>query len=1120
MKSIMKAFLAVVLGAFSVVSCLDETMQMTPEVPEGAVSYTAYVDGRDTKAELDGNVSMWKGEEWIQIVGRNGNYWFNADVASPSASAVFTYNGNNGQFKENDVMAVYPAGSVNYGKDFENMVLTNVTVPSEQTPKAGTYDSNAAVAVAYATGNTLKFKNVVSLLKFKMGSDGVKNVTIWGDVPSGDGAVVEEGTLYLKPNSNWTMGGARFAAYFWNSYGNTWMDMTSVSGHTDLYECVAPEGYPNVIFCRMNPNTTENNWDNRWDQTVDLTISGSNNHFTVNDGDWNSASGSWSTFHAVARNGISGTGKVAYNNGNPVMTGASNNYVSMNGTFIKGKTYYIAIAPIVFENGFTMEFSNDGDYNKYEVKSTTKRVEFKRNTIYDLGTLVSGNETGFFTDPAVPDADQPCTVFYRPAASDDFYGYTEDLYAHIWLKDINGIDVPGCGTTWGDNDPKYKFTNEGANLWSLTLSPTIREWFGSGDSPLQTIGIIARTESTLDGEKIQTGDNFITVTDNRYGVETPLPEGMHHGINYNADGSVTLVLYDRDDNGKGKGYCYLLSDLSDWQRDPDYAMHRDDEEGVWWITLNDLDPDKEYKFQYSFGATSFDDRRTFDPYTEILYDAYNDQWIKDDVYPGLGSYSTTGFISAFQINRPEYNWKVADYQIEDENDLVIYELLLRDFTDNAYGEGNIKAAMEYLDYLDNLGVNAIELMPVQEFEGNDSWGYGTHAYFALDKVYGTREAYKEFIDACHQRGMAVFFDVVYNHATGAHPYAALYWDDGAGNVTEDNPWFFVNPTHPYNVYHQWNHSNPMFREYVKKSLEYLIKEYKVDGFRFDLTKGFMPGSGDVEAYNSERVSYLKEYRNHIKSVDPNAVMICEHFVWSENNELGKAGIKVWQNMNHSFKESAMGWMSNASFDGLVDNSLPFGMLVGYMESHDEERTMAAAEQYGADRVKASYELRLDRAGINAAFLLLTQGPKMIWQFGELGYDYSIEHNGRTGKKPWKTEEYLADQHRKDLYDTYAMILEFRGNNPRFFDSDAQFSYAMGGYNTVERHIYAKDGNGKRFALFGNFGAGSQNISITLPAGGSWYQYDNGAEWKGQTHTTNMAEGQFYLLVNDKSLCRK
>ena len=1115
MKSMMKAFLAVVSGALSMVSCLNETMQLAPEVPESAVSYTAYVDGQDTKAELDGNVSMWKGDEWIQIVGRNGNYWFNADVASPSTSAVFTYNGDNGKFNENDVMAVYPAGSVNYGKDFENMILTNVTVPVEQTPTVDSYDPNAAVAVAYTTGNTLKFKNAVSLLKFKMGSDGVKNVTVWGDIPeSGRAAVCNQ--LYLTPNSNWVQSGARFAAYFWNNYGSTWEDMTLVAGKTDFYQCTAPSGYPNVIFCRMNPNTTDNDWNNKWDQTVDLTVpSDGKNHFKVNNGDWNYANGTWDSYQAVSRNGISGTGTLAYNDGNPVITGASSGYVSMTGTFIKGKTYYIAIAPVVFENGFTVEFSNDGNYNKYAVKSTSKKVQFKRNTIYDLGTLVSGHETGFFTDPAIPDADQPCTIFYRPASDENLYGTTDDLYVHIWLKDINGVDVDGCGSSWGDNDEKYRLAKTGDNLWSMTLSPTIREWFGSGETPLQTIGIIARNA----GADIQTADNFITVEDKRYGIETPLPEGMHHGINYNADGTVTLVLYDRDANGKGKGYCYLLSELSDWQRDPDYAMHRDEEQGVWWITLTDLDPNKEYKFQYSYGATSFDDRRTFDPYTEILYDAHNDQWIKGDVYPGLGNYSTTGFISAFQINRPEYDWKVEDYQIEDENDLVIYELLLRDFTDNAYGEGNIKAAMRYLDYLENLGVNAIELMPVQEFDGNDSWGYGTHAYFALDKVYGTREAYKEFIDACHQRGMAVLLDVVYNHATGAHPYAALYWDDGAGNVTASNPWFNVEATHPYNVYHQWDHSNPMFREYVKKNLEYLIKEYKVDGFRFDLTKGFMGNNNNVESYNAERVGYLKEYRNHIKSVDPNAVMICEHFVDSENYDLGKAGIKVWRNMNHSFKESAMGWMSDASFEGLVDGGLPFGTLVGYMESHDEERTMAAAEHFGADRVKSSYELRLDRAGINAAFMLLMPGPKMIWQFGEIGYDYSIEHNGRTGKKPWKTDEYLANQHRKDLYDTYAMILEFRGNNPRFFDMDAKFSWAVGGYDQVGRHIYCEVG-GKRFALFGNFGAGTQNISVTLPAGGTWYQYDNGAEWKGQSHSVSMAEGQFYLLVNDKSLCRK
>ena len=157
MKSMIKAFLAVVVGAFTFASCLDERVEVAPEMPEGVVSYTAYVDGSSTRTELSGNVSMWKGEEWIQIVGRNGNYWFNTNVSSPSASAEFTYNGDNGQFKENDVMAVYPAGSVNYGKDFENMVISNVTVPSEQVPVVDSYDPNAAVAVAYTTDKSLKF---------------------------------------------------------------------------------------------------------------------------------------------------------------------------------------------------------------------------------------------------------------------------------------------------------------------------------------------------------------------------------------------------------------------------------------------------------------------------------------------------------------------------------------------------------------------------------------------------------------------------------------------------------------------------------------------------------------------------------------------------------------------------------------------------------------------------------------------------------------------------------------------------------------------------------------------------------------------------------------------------
>lgn len=71
-----------------------------------------------------------------------------------------------------------------------------------------------------------------------------------------------------------------------------------------------------------------------------------------------------------------------------------------------------------------------------------------------------------------------------------------------------------------------------------------------------------------------------------------------------------------------------------------------------------------------------------------------------------------------------------------------------------------------------MGVDAIELMPVQEFDGNDSWGYNPCFFFALDKAYGTPKMYKDFIDACHRKGMAVILDVVYNHATGNMPLPA------------------------------------------------------------------------------------------------------------------------------------------------------------------------------------------------------------------------------------------------------------------------------------------------------------------------------------------------------------
>lgn len=824
--------------------------------------------------------------------------------------------------------------------------------------------------------------------------------------------------------------------------------------------------------------------------------------------------------------------------------------------------------------------------------------------------------SGITVDPAVPDADKACTIRFNPASGNPLYNHKGDLYAHL------GVIVEGewqfVPSEWGTTDEKVRFTEVEDNSWELKLEPSVREYFGSGEVPVNMIAIIVRDAA---GEvKSHEADQFCTVVDNKYFPEefTPhqvvfeaLPEGLEHGINYNADGSVSFVLYDKDKKGERFDYCYIVGDWNNWERVSEGAMKRDNGAGCWWITLDGFDADKEYRFQYRLGNPPASDVRVSDPYTEIVYDQWNDQYIQ-----GVPAFpeGAKGLVSAFQIDRPEYRWSNSDFKVEDKNDLVIYEMLFRDFTKSQ----NIEGAMAQLDYIEDLGVNAVQLMPIQEFDANLSWGYNPNHWFALDKFYGTREQYKEFIDECHGRGIAVIVDVVYNHATGQHPWTKMWWNGSA--TAENNPFFNVAPAHPFNVYHDMNHENAIVKEHVKRSLEYLLTEYDVDGFRFDLSKGFTQNMTDPDVaawghYDQSRVDILKGYADHIWSVNEDAVVIFEHLSdWDEEKVLAEHGMQLWRNVNHEYRTAVGG--GSGDFSNMYSTA-PFGGFVGYMESHDEERLcygvgedassitwgviglgddwnndkkMSAdgpffvvknvkaaagdrfkirkagewnnAYNYGAssDNYKLTagkgyvmtngsgskdmyvpaagtydiyfcpavetvwlmntgerpeepqveggagedpHEVAMRRAGASAAFFLTVPGPKMIWQFGEIGYDYSIEHNGRTGEKPVVTAEYMADPARKALYDTYAKLLQFRRENPRFFDKDAKFEWKP--KDTVKTIDCSADG--KKFHVVGNFGKTS--ATYTLP-GGNWTDYFDGESVSG---TVTLKQGEFKLLTN-------
>ena len=755
---------------------------------------------------------------------------------------------------------------------------------------------------------------------------------------------------------------------------------------------------------------------------------------------------------------------------------------------------------------FTVE-KNEGARRSTVVTFSSENSKDVQITVIQEKGEAPVEKTGLYADPERPDADQPCVLYYKADRESPFFDKSGDLYAHIGINEWAYVQAD-----WGQNIEKCKFQQtDTPNLWKLEVTPSVRTWFGAENDEVFRICIVVRN---VDGSA-QTADMFLAVEDSKNSfvpdevVEESVPAGAQHGINYNEDGSVTFVFYEKDKKDNRYDWCYLIGEFNGWERKSEYAMKRDESAGCWWITCNGFESGKEYMFQYMTGNDDVR-LRLSDPYSEITYSG-DDQWISSSTYPDLRQYpsETSGYVSAFEIGRTPYSW--TDFQIEDEDDLIIYELLLRDFTENGGKEGNLKNAMDRLDYLETLGVNAIELMPIQEFDGNDSWGYNPNHYFAMDKAYGTREMYKQFIDECHKRGIAVIIDVVYNHLTGNNAFDKMY-------PLNNNPFFNEFAPHPYSVFEDINHENDVIVNYIKRSLGYLLTEYNVDGFRFDLTKGFTNNKSNESTasnYDASRIAILKGYNDYIRSIDPNAVVILEHFCSdSEEKELAEAGMKVWRNVNYAYGQAAQGTRNDSGFGGLWtgSNGMKFGTYVGFMESHDEERNAYRQKTYGQAGVKGNLEMMMRRLELNAAFFLTVPGPKMIWQFGELGYDISIEDGGRTGRKAPKWE-YLDVPERKALYDTYCGLIKFRRDNPEFFDSTASFSWKVGTNDWDEGRFITCTAGNRSFVVVGNFTSEERTFTVEMPSAATWTDhFDRETSYEGDTLNLTLPAGEFRLLT--------
>jgi 1,4-alpha-glucan branching enzyme len=597
----------------------------------------------------------------------------------------------------------------------------------------------------------------------------------------------------------------------------------------------------------------------------------------------------------------------------------------------------------------------------------------------------------------------------------------------------------------------------------------------------------------------------------------PLPAGMQDGINYISPTSVTLVL-----RAPGKNLVTLIGEFNNWVQG---VMNKTPDGKFFWVTLTGLTAGTEYAYQYVVDGTI----KIADPYSEKILDPFNDGAISSATYPNLKPYPAgqSGMVGVFQTQQPAYTWAVNNFTKQDKRSLVIYEMLLRDFI-TAH---DFKTLKDTLSYLKRLGVNAIQVMPWTEFEGNNSWGYNTFQYFAPDKYYGPKNSLKEFIDSCHKNGIAVIMDIVLNHTYGPSPLRDLYFD--GSRPASGNPWYNSVAPHAFGFGDDFNHESPDTKYFFNRVLKHWVSEYKIDGYRIDFSKGLTQKSsgddGTFSAYDASRIAIIKSYIDTVKNVDPTSYAILEHFCAdNEEKELADYGMLTWTNVWTQYQQASMGHTSNSNFDRVVHLAKGFNNAhsVGFMESHDEERITFKNIKYG--NASGGYNVKdtataLKRMEMTATFLLTVPGPKMIWQFGEVGYDFSRCYQSTNGEggdcdtklnpKPIRWD-YKNEARRKTVFDTYAALNRLR--NHQWYKGVFQSATIQRDLGSLFKWIkLTTTGDTSDLMVIGNFDVNPQVGTVTFPTAGTWYDYFGNFihTSTGTAQTFVLQPGEFHIYTN-------
>jgi 1,4-alpha-glucan branching enzyme len=530
----------------------------------------------------------------------------------------------------------------------------------------------------------------------------------------------------------------------------------------------------------------------------------------------------------------------------------------------------------------------------------------------------------------------------------------------------------------------------------------------------------------------------------------------------------------------------LIGSFSDWQ---DIPMQKG-EDGYFRVTVDLEDGTYQYKFRVQSKSWFLEP----------------DQWITiTDPYAtdidGMSA-DENGIVKIKDGERivDTYVWKNDSHPLPADQELVIYELHVADFSggeDDPHARGKYKHVVEKLDYLCDLGINAIELMPVKEYPGSYSWGYNPRFFFAPESAYGSTTELKQLVDECHGRGIRVIVDGIYNHSESSCPLTQIdhdYWYHHDPKDAEFN-W---GPEFNYEHYDEKLDTYPA-RRFIGDTVRYWVSEYHLDGIRYDAARQL--GNFDFMAWvtqEAKQAAGAKPFYNVAEYIPDEPAI----------TNLDGPMDGCWHD---SFYHTVLPHILGETFDleqlkDVLDPKRRGYMgatnVVNYLTNHDHNHVMA---DLGDRDIFDEAAFRRKKLGV--ALLMTAVGIPMLWmgeEFGEYKYK-TIDPN----KIDWTL---LGHELNQGLFQYYKGLIALRKNNHALYTNNIEFFHENPDAKVL---AYTRwNAEGSQVVVVANFSdqfLGGYQVA-DFPMDGTWHEWTSNYDVEVSDRTLTIDIGEFEAQV--------